>query len=161
MKRTPLLILFVVGLLSACVSIDCPVNNVVRTYYELKTPAATADTLKDTLTIVSHRVDGTDTLLLNKGYAITKFNLHVGHANPEDTLYFRFSNGAYKATDTVWVRKENYPHFESVDCAGTFFHQITGISTTHHAIDSIVINYTSVTYDTSPVHFYLYLKKRH
>mgnify|MGYP006958190168 CR=1 FL=1 len=62
-----LLIALCVGLtLCACSSIDCPVQNLVRTYYELHTSPNVKDTLKDTLNVRSVRVNGTDTLLLNK-----------------------------------------------------------------------------------------------
>ncbi len=160
MKREPFLALLVAVLMSACSSIDCPVKNTVRTYYSLKAPGAAVDTLKDTLSITSHRADGTDTVLLNRAINIVSFSLHVGYSNPEDTLFFRFSNGSYVVVDTVWVKKDHYPHFESVDCNASFFHNITAVRSTQHAIDSIRINNPSVTYDSSPEHFHLYLKKR-
>jgi len=160
MNRKPLLALAVAALLSACSSIDCPVQNLVRTYYQLKSSGGVADTLTDTLTITSHRADGSDTILLNRAIQISSFNLPMGYSNPEDTLFFRFSNGAYVAVDTIWIKKDNYPHFESVDCSAAFFHQIMAVRTTNHAIDSISINNTSVNYDTSPEHFHLYVKKR-
>ena len=160
MNRKTLLALFVAVVLSACSSIDCPVQNLVRTYYQLKTTGAAADTLTDTLTITSRRADGSDTILLNRAVLLSSFALPMGYSNPEDTLYFRISNGTYVAVDTICIKKDNYPHFESVDCSASFFHQITAVRTTHHAIDSISINNTSVNYDTSPEHFHLYLKKR-
>ena len=85
MKREPFLALLVAVLMSACSSIDCPVKNTVRTYYSLKAPGAAVDTLKDTLSITSHRADGTDTVLLNRAISIVSFSLHVGYSNPEDT----------------------------------------------------------------------------
>lgn len=161
MKRELFWALLVAVLISACSSIDCPVKNTVRTYYCLKAPGAVADTLKDTLSVTSHRANGTDTLLLNQAIQVASFSLYMGYSNPEDTLFFRFFNGAYVAIDTVWVKKDNYPHFESVDCNASFFHNITAVRSTQHAIDSIRINNPSVTYDSSPEHFHLYLKKRH
>lgn len=77
-----------------------------------------------------------------------------------DTLYFLFTNKGYQAVDTVMVEKENYPHFESVDCSPTFFHRLTGVRTTHHAIDSITINNPTVDYDPTAIHFHLYPKSR-
>ena len=67
-----------------------------------------------------------------------------------------------KATtlDTVTVTKENHPHFESVDCSPAYFHTITAVSTTHNAIDSVVIKNPDVNYDTSKKHFYIYFKHR-
>ena len=65
-----------------------------------------------------------------------------------------------KTTDTVWVEKQNLPHFESVDCNPAMFHTIKGVRTTHHAIDSIKINNDKVTYNDTKPHFLLYLKER-
>lgn len=152
-----LLFLFLV-LMCGCTSIDCPVQTLVRTYYSLHKADESTDTLKDTLYIVSFRTDGTDTLLLNALIGQTSFSLPIGYANPEDTLYFVFRNSPFYAVDTVLLKKENLPHFESVDCSATFFHNITAIRSTHHAIDSISINNPSVTYDADTENFFLYLK---
>lgn len=149
-----LLLLFLVS----CSSIDCPVRNLVRSYYAVQGPGQKADTLRDTLNIISHRANGTDTLLLNSYINKTSFSLPVGYTNPEDTLFFCFSNTGFRVVDTVWIKKENIPHFESVDCSASFFHRITAVRMTHYAIDSININNPLVDYDPQKVHFYLYLK---
>ena len=57
--------------ISACSSIDCPVQNTVATHYTLMKADGTADTLRDTMYIYSTRRDGTDTLLLNAGIRLT------------------------------------------------------------------------------------------
>ena len=59
----------------------------------------------------------------------------------------------------MWVTKTNEPHFESVDCGLNYFHTLTGVRFTRHAIDSVVINQKSVNYDVSPKHFYIYFKE--
>lgn len=156
-------LLYILGFaltVNACTSIDCPVQNVVRTYYALQKSDLTTDTLKDTLYVVSHRLNGTDTVLLRSAISLTTFSLPVGYANPEDTLYFLFRNHSYSALDTVLIKKENKPHFESVDCSASFFHNITAVRSTHHAIDSININNPQVDYDPQTIHFHLYLRHR-
>jgi hypothetical protein len=160
MKHTLLISIAVLLGLCACSSIDCPVENVVRTLYVMKKPTLAADTLKDTLDIVSRRVDGTMVTL--RGSLIQKDTIQVaiGYVNPEDTLFFNFRNGSYRATDTVWIKKDNRPHFESVDCAVAYFHTVTAVRCTNHAIDSIRLNNPSVTYDPRTENFYLYLKAR-
>jgi len=60
--------------------------------------------------------------------------------------------------DTVWVKKDDHPHFESVDCNATFFHTLTGVRCTHNYIDTIVIKDPSVTFNDETIHFYLYPK---
>ena len=46
-----------------------------------------------------------------------------------------------------------------MDCSAAYFHKITAVSTTHHVIDSIVVNYADVNYDNKQEHFYIYFKK--
>jgi hypothetical protein len=58
----------------------------------------------------------------------------------------------------VWVKKEDFPHFESVDCNASFFHRLTDVRHTRHYIDSIVISNPSVDYDQKTEHFRLYPK---
>ena len=152
-----------VATLVACTQIDCPVQNLVYTNYALKKADGSTDTLKtDTLWIITRRADGTDTLLLNAlcGSTATKFSLPISYTQPEDVFITLLTDTAgYAYIDTILIKKENYPHFESVDCQASYFHEVTAVSTTHNAFDSIAIHHSSVNYDTSNDHFYLYVKK--
>lgn len=146
---------------TACSSIDCSVSSRVYTRYTLLKPTGVADTLRDTLWVHTVRRDGRDTLVLNAAIGLTKLELPISYSNPEDTLFFNMHGmDGYSATDTVWLKKENYPHFESVDCNVTFFHTVTDVRCTHNALDSISINYPEVNYDTKTEHFYIYFKDR-
>lgn len=158
MMRNLMIVLGVVAAICGCSSIDCPVQNTVRTYYQVQSSNNKVDTLRDTLTVRSVRADGKDTLLLNNTTQKTIFSLPIGYTSAEDVLVFNFKNKTFAAVDTVWVRKENSPHFESVDCSATYFHHLTSIRSTHNAIDSININNPTVDYDPQTVHFHLYLK---
>ena len=157
-KRIPYLLLVV--LMTACSSIDCPVDATVTTQCQIKNSDGTEHTLSDTMTVTSVRSDGKDTILYNKGIGISKFTLPVSYTHPEDVLVFQFdnSNNNLHITDTLWIKKYDYPHFESVDCNTTYFHTITDVKYTCNYIDSIVINNSSVTYDSQTVHLYLYPK---
>lgn len=141
--------------LIGCSSVDCPVDNTVEAVYYLYDSDAQRVTLLDSLSVLSARKDGTDTLLLNKVTERNSFSLPVGYTTSEDTLVFRLTN--LNLEDTVWIQKENYPHFESVDCSASFFHTITAVRTTHRFIDTLVVNNPSVTYDSSQAHFHLHL----
>ena len=149
-------------LFSGCTQIDCPVQNTVYTVYNLLKADGTTDTLTvDTLWIWTQREDGTDTLLLNRlsGAQATTFNLPISYTLPEDVLCTAIADTTGRLwLDTIRIKKENLPHFESVDCQVSYFHTITAVSCSHHAIDSIVINNPNVTYDASTEHFHLYLK---
>ena len=158
MKRLPY-ILFVM-LLAACSSVDCPVNSIVETIYNVYDSEGNELALSDTLTVTSARMDGQDTTLLNKLVDKETFNLPISYSHAEDMLMFHFDNGNNNlhVTDTVWIKKDDYPHFESVDCNAIFFHTLTGVRYTRNYIDSIVIKNPSVTYDYQTVHFYFYPK---
>lgn len=144
----------------ACTSIDCPLNSLVYTQYQLMNAAGKVDTLADTLTIFTTRVDGNDSVLINRNVKTTEFALPISYAQNQDIFFFETKDTVYKVTrlDTVTIEKENMPHFESVDCSPSFFHKITSVSCTHNAIDSIVINNHDVNYDTSKKHFLIYFK---
>jgi len=149
-----------IPLLVACYSIDCPLNNIVATKYALYDSNGESFTIGDTLTITSNRSDGEETTLLNLGIGISDFQLPISYSHPEDMLVFHFDNDqrSMHVVDTVWVKKNDIPHFESVDCNASFFHEITAVRHTKNVIDSIVIKNPSVTYDTEVVHFNVYLK---
>ena len=169
-KRVPYLLLAV--LMVACSSIDCPVDSTVTTLYQVYDSNGIAMSLNDTMTVVSERQDGEDITLLdgqdntlyNKGFGLKEFVLPISYSHPEDVLFFHFDNSDNNdlhVIDTVWIKKDDYPHFESVDCNAIFFHTLTDVRYTRNYIDSIVIKNPSVTYDSQTVHFYLYPKTGH
>lgn len=152
-------ILFILLSLSACSSIDCPIKNTVYTVYNLYKSNGSVDTLADTITIYAQRMNGSDTILINKDVKIKTFSLPVSYTLPEDILFFNITDTAGNSKkDTLWIAKENTPHFESVDCSPNYFHTLTGIKYTRHAIDSVVIFNNNVTYDASKEHFHIYFK---
>ena len=149
---------------SACSSIDCPVKNTVAVYYDMSQyndeGELVADTLKDTLWVWTQRSDGKDTLL-NRLVDKTRFALPISYQHPEDMLVFAIRDTSLVYTlDTVWLKKEDIPHFESVDCAAHYFHELTGVRCTHNGIDSLVISTTSVTYDDAVTNLRVFLKDR-
>ena len=158
MKKWLSLIVFV--LIVSCSSIDCPLNSMVSTLYNIYDANGELLELSDSLTIVSFRKDGTDTTL-NKLTGKSSFNLPISYSHPEDILIFNIFNDSVSTIDTVWIKKDDYPHFESVDCNAVFFHQLTDVRYTTNGIDSIVINNPSVDYDNTTVHFRFYPKSSH
>lgn len=145
--------------MASCSSIDCSVNSLVRTQYQFTDSDGNALTLLDSLSVVTTTKDGKDTTILNKGVNISTFQLPISYSHPEDILVFQFSGSKGLSTpDTVWVKKNDYPHFESVDCNAIFFHQLTDVRYTRNCLDSIVIKNPSVTNDDQVVHLYIYPK---
>ena len=154
----------------SCSSIDCPVQNTVSVQYEIRDKSGEALSITDSLSVVTKRLDGKDILLdittrdnnsevvLNRLTGKSSFSLPISYSHPEDILYFCFIDSVKTVVDTVWIKKNDIPHFESVDCSAAFFHELTGVRHTHNAIDSLVLINTPVTYDVKTVHFYLYPK---
>ena len=130
----------------------------------LKKPSGGADTLKtDTLSAWVHRIyytDHQDSVCLNRlcGDKATSFSIFMSHTLPEDSIFTLLKDTlGHEWRDTICITKENYPHFESVDCQATYFHHITDVKTTHNGIDSISIQTREVNYENAE-HFFLYLK---
>ena len=156
-KGKGLLGLAAIGVLLSCSTIDCPVNSLVETKYEFYSSTGETLTLLDTLTVVTSRQDGIDTVF-NTGSNISSFSLPISYSHPEDVFVFRFKGDGWQTADTVWIKKEDYPHFESVDCNPLFYHDLTAVKCTHNLLDSIVIKNPSVTNDNKVVHLYIYPK---
>lgn len=153
--------LFVVVVwLTACSTIDCPVENTVSVQYEIRDKAGKELSITDSLSIVSIRQDG-DYVVLNRLSDKSSFSIPISYAYPEDVLYFCFKNldNDSIVVDTVCIEKDDFPHFESVDCNASFFHEITNVQYTRHYIDSLVLLNKSVTYDQTTVHFRLVPKR--
>ena len=148
--------------LSACSSIDCPLNN--RTYASFKL-AGDVTKLVDTLTVSTPRnIDNPeeDTVLINRLVDTDSLSLPMSYQRTEDIYIFTFvqKDTELKTIDTLWVSKENEPHFESVDCNPVMFHTIKDVRFTQRAIDSIKVNYNKVTYNDAKAHCLIYLKNR-
>ena len=148
-------------------TIDCPLQNNVTVQYEIRDKAGKALPLTDSLSVVTMRVDGEYILvdittqennqyvLLNRLIGKSSFSLPISYSHPEDILYFCFTDTAKTVVDTVWIKKDDIPHFESVDCNPAFFHKITDVRYSRNYIDSLVLLNRSVTYDQETVHFRL------
>lgn len=156
-----LLCLGTIGMLS-CSDSDCPLSNVVRnncTLYSSSTKASY--NLPDVLTVCL-----SDSIVFNQGQNLNSFSLPMSYALDVDTLLFKFSNSDASCTDTVLLFHTNSPHFVSLDCAYSIFHEITGVQVLNgvisgqeiHSIDSVVINNSQVTYDQTE-NLKIYLSK--
>lgn len=137
-------------LLISCEGIDCTVNNVVMCHYTFYASGSEdVVSVKDTLTITA---EGTDSVLYNKGVNVSKLSLPMSHWKEADTLNFTFKSSTqdYSQQMSLYIRKDNIPHFENPDCPTTMFHQITGIDldSPTHCVDSVVIANPLVNYAT-------------
>lgn len=153
--RRLIFLFLALALLSACSSIDCPLNTTVMSTWLVESDTAYTP---DTLTISTQRAELSDSVLLNKAVAPDSFSLPMSYAQAQDVLYFESYVSDTTVIDTVTISKTNDPHFESIDCNPGFFHTITGITTTRHAIDSLKINNKTVSYDASRANIHIYFK---
>lgn len=136
----------------ACSSVDCPLNNTVYANYKLM---GRVTTLPDTLTISTTRQNGFDSVIINRQVGTDSFSLPMSYVQDEDVFYLRTN----ATMDTIRLRKTNHPHFESVDCGLNYFHTLTGVTFTRHALDSVVIHHQEVTYDPTPKHLHVFFKE--
>ena len=72
-KIIPFVVVMVLAMMG-CTSLDCPLNNTVYTKYKLM---GDNKTLKDTLTISTKKIEGTDSVLINKDVNVDSFSLHI------------------------------------------------------------------------------------
>lgn len=146
--------------LAACSSIECPLNNAVYATYSICKADGTPGTLKDTLTIVTKRHNADiDTVLLNRSVNTTTFKLPMSYSGATDIIVLQMvDEEGNLAADTITISKTNKPHFESTECGPAFFHTIEGVISTSHKIESVTINDTEVTYDTTKEHFSILFK---
>lgn len=156
--------LLLAALAAACSSIDCPVNHNVFTRYMLYQPDGKPDTLDlDTMWVLTTKANGKDSVVLNAlcGDNATGFSLPISHTEPEDkflVLMRKYGQTEGYYFDSIVVKKEDYPHFESVDCQASYFHKITGVRCLGNILDSVVIKNTEVNYDTKTTeHFRIYI----
>ena len=156
MRRiTPLLVWLQLLLICGCSSLDWPLNSTVYCRYVLAGPVTT---LTDTLSVSTVPEGGSDPVVLNSYTDKSDFLLPISYVHPVDVLFFTFTNQTGTIRDTVRVSKLDQPHFESIDCAPAYFHTLTSVEWTTHAIDSIIINKSKVTYDTTGGNLRIYLK---
>lgn len=159
MRKIIPIILFTILTMVGCSTLDCPLNNTVYTKYKLD--GDIKQLTGCTLTISTPTKSGEDSILINMQENADSFNIPMSYVNAADTLYFEVTDARQRIFhDTVTVSKDNHPHFESIDCSPSFFHTITDVKTTHHLIDSIVINHKDVNFDATKSHFLLYFGTR-
>lgn len=156
-KRVLPLVLIVM-LTAGCTQIDCPLNNAVYTNYRFMNSVGDSVVITDTITITTRPVNKEDSVLINQLTGKCDFSLPISYQSPQDVFFFEIKGKGYSYRDTVRVMKQDRPHFESVDCNPSFFHTLTGVETTHHAIDSITIRHNNVDYDTTKKHLHIHLR---
>ena len=141
--RPLMLLLFVVGMLS-CASEDCPINNTVMGKMVFCDTFGDAVYVDGTLTVSAVRPQG-DTIILNRKNDASSVSFPLCYTHQVDTFIFNYNNGA--AYDSLYIIHTNTPTLVSVDCGMAMFHSLVEVSSTHNAIDTLIIKSSQVDYD--------------
>ena len=135
---------------AGCETTDCPLNNVVYStygFYAITDEGESQVSILDTLTITAA---GTDSVLLNRMVNANGVELPVSYSAAVDTLIFHFTDTLSRTRrDTIWIEKENIPHYESPTCPASMFHHVTGVRCTHRLIDSVQTVNPNINYNVS------------
>ncbi len=99
--------------------------------------SATADSLR------VRGVSATDTVEFVDERNATSFSLPLDPAS-DLSLFYITVNGIH---DTAVIYYTRLPHLVSPECGYTFFNTVTGVSTTHNIIDTLIIENSKVDLD--------------
>ncbi len=138
-----ILLAYTLLLPTGCDTIDCTLYNIVSCQASFYANGG-AVSITDVLDV---KTCGIDSVLVNQQSSTETLNLPLSYWQETDTLVFIVTGEGYALMDTVWIDKENTPHFESPDCPSTMFHHIRDVRTTHTFIDSVTIVQPLVNYD--------------
>ena len=144
--------------LSSCSQIDCPLNNRVYVVFRFMNSVGDSVKVSEVINVSTDRHEMEDSVVLNQFTGRATFSIPMSYTQDEDVYYFEITGSNYHYIDTVRIKKESRPHFESVDCNPSFFHTISRVTHTKHVIDSIVIQNPKVDYDSQREHFRIYFR---
>lgn len=145
-------IIAVTALVTSCNSSDCPLTNTVMQKCGFYDSDGNVLTIDDTLTITVR-----DSVILNRLTEGTNVKLPMSYNAAQDTLVFHYTptGEIAEVTDTLVVSKTNTPHFVSLECARSMFHNITNVTWTtrkpdqtyRYAIERVAVTNEHVNYD--------------
>lgn len=127
-------------LLASCAGIDCPLNNTVQShwsFYSQGKPISVSDSI-----YVFAKVNGADSLVINRLYNATDMEFPLSYYNDVDTFRIEFhqpdgKGGAIVMAETILISKDNLEHFNSPECGVWHEHRVKELRSTTLVIDSI------------------------
>ena len=128
--------------LSGCAGVDCPLNNVVTShwyFYDGEDAVSVLDSI-----YVYAKVNGRDSLVVNRLYNASSFDLQFSYYQPVDTFLLEIRHPGDDGEtqigiDWIIVDKEDLAHFNSPECGVWHEHNVTSVQSSHVLIDSIQI----------------------
>ncbi len=95
---------------------------------------------KDTIYSLTVTALGTDSIIVNNQTNVQTLSLPLAYALDSTVLVFHYDYATDPAnSDTIYIKQNNVPFFESMECGYSMIQTITGIRYTKHQIDSIYI----------------------
>jgi hypothetical protein len=144
-RRQLFLVLFLV-LVSACSTVTCPIDTVVKCNYTFCDVEGADAVLQDTLN-VDVRKGGRDTTLVSNLVSGSGFSVAMSYYNRVDTLILHYRQIALP--DTIYVWHDGYTHVENPECGSYRFHILKDVRCTERGIDRLEIINPKVDYEGS------------
>lgn len=130
--------------ISACASIDCPLDNqVLMTLKFYDAATQTKLTLPQTLSVYGLK-NGKEELLFNQGKDLSAVSLPLNVASDRDTLILKFTEGDASMSERIVIDHARQQHFESIDCPAVTFHTLQSIAHTSHDLSVLALAIESV-----------------
>lgn len=95
---------------------------------------------KDTLASLTVTAIDTDSVIINNQTNVMDISLPLRYTSDYTVLVFNYNDEENSTlNDTVYLKQNNTPFFESMKCGYTMTQVLTGVEYTKHMIDSIYI----------------------
>ena len=95
---------------------------------------------KDTLASLTVTAIDTDSVIINNQTNVMDISLPLRYTSNYTVLVFNYNDEENSTlNDTVYLKQNNTPFFESMKCGYTMTQVLTGVEYTKHMIDSIYI----------------------
>ena len=154
LKTLPLLLLSAL-FIPSCEVENCPPNALTYAVFVIKDGTGATAAFADTISIIGVMEDEDGNLvndtLVNKDVDESSFSLPLSYADETRFVFIYYD----ESTDTITVTHRNIPYFFNVDCGSMMYYEVTGVETTFHQIDSIVLVNANIT-NNETENFYIY-----
>ena len=130
--------------LTSCDTYNCRLETKVQYVCGFYSSEGDGIAVGDTLTITAL---GIDSVLANRLVNQSAVKLPVSYYGDIDSLELRFTGKDGEGRDTVYIAKRNTAHLDGPSCPAHMWHTITQVYSTHHLIDTVLINIPDINYD--------------
>ena len=91
---------------------------------------------------------GPDSIIANRVTNQSGVNLPVSFYEDTDVIEFALTDTLSRVgRDTLWIHKRNTHHWDDPSCPVHMWHQVLGVRSTHHLIDTVLVTNPQINYD--------------